>query len=247
MRKVERKQVKCQKCGKTFAVRLKEQKKFCGKNCYWQDKVGKPNGKKRTGKLVKCLLCGKEVYKPKGQIDGRNHFCSLICANKYQSRNKIGVKCLICGKEFLCSKSHNYKYCSIACRDKDPEVIKMLIELNAKQNRMKKETSIERIGYKLLNELNIFYKKQYLINDKFCVDAFLPNEKLIIQFDGDYWHGYRKNIFKVESRIQKRMKLDISQDAYLKKCGYKVLRFWEHDLLKANEEFIYEHIKRTIQ
>ncbi len=247
MRRTKTKQLNCLNCDKVFSIRETQNNKFCCIYCYWEYKKGKDNPSRKTGKIVDCLYCGKEVYKPKGQIDGRKHFCSIVCANKYQGRNKVNVKCLICGKEFLASKSHNYKYCSITCRDKDPKFAKMLAQMNAKQSHSKKETSIEKIGYKLLDKLKVFYEKQYLINDKICVDALLPNEKIVIQFDGDYWHGYNKDINDVELRIKKRMLLDKSQDAYLKKCGYKVLRFWEHDLIKSNNIFIYEHIKRAIR
>ena len=48
-----------------------------------------------------------------------------------------------------------------------------------------------------------------------------------------------------DSRQDKRMKLDKSQDAYMKKCGCTILRFWESEV-KNNREDVYENIRRTI-
>jgi len=55
-------------------------------------------------------------------------------------------------------------------------------------------------------------------------------QKLVIQWDGDYWHN-----------LPKRRQLDESQDKYMKKCGYKVLRFWEHEV-KGNSNKVKEVI-----
>ena len=85
-----------------------------------------------------------------------------------------------------------------------------------------------------------------MINGKICVDVYIPKYNLIIQWDGDYWHGKDKCYEKLEKRIKQRVDLDKSQDAYLKKCGFNELRFWESDVLKK-EDFVYENIEKTIR
>lgn len=97
----------------------------------------------------------------------------------------------------------------------------------ADQQKMKM-SSIEKIGYEILDEIGIPYFRQHLIGEKFCVDAFIPSNNLVIQFDGDYWHGNTEKFPVLDARQKKRVKLDISQDAYMKTCGYRVLRIWEH-------------------
>lgn len=42
------------------------------------------------------------------------------------------------------------------------------------------------------------------------------------------------------------MNYDKSQDSYMKKCGYTVLRFWESDV-KNNRGYVYDNIKRAVQ
>jgi len=88
---------------------------------------------------------------------------------------------------------------------------------------------LEIMGYTFLKELGVKFIAQHIINNKFTVDAFLPDQNIVVQFDGDYWHG-NKNIFKTfDHRQRKRMALDISQDKYMNKIGIKVVRFWESD------------------
>jgi len=44
-------------------------------------------------------------------------------------------------------------------------------------------------------------------------------------WDGEYWH-----------KKPRRKQLDKSQDAYMKKCGYKVIRIKEEQLIKKLKE-----------
>lgn len=82
-------------------------------------------------------------------------------------------------------------------------------------------TKPERTFYEALDKRKITYIPQYLLNNKFVVDAYLPDLNTLIQVDGDYWHNLE--------RVQKK---DKSFNAYAKKCGFKVARFWEHEIYK---------------
>jgi very-short-patch-repair endonuclease len=75
------------------------------------------------------------------------------------------------------------------------------------------ETSIETIVYQKLKDWGIIYEKHYTVNGRFIVDAFLPDYKMIIEVDGEYWHNL--------DRVRKK---DKAENAYLTKCGYKVIR-----------------------
>lgn len=137
------------------------------------------------------------------------------------------------------SKNYNIRYCSIACRDRDPAKVAQLLQMNALQQSLK-ITSIERIGYALLDAIGEPYTPQKVIFGKFCVDACFDDINLVVQFDGDYWHGHPVKFPEPDARQIRRISLDVSQDAYLNKCGYKVLRFWETILNKTPEAVIAE-------
>lgn len=67
---------------------------------------------------------------------------------------------------------------------------------------------------------------------------------LIIFIDGDFWHGYNWNIKKNKlksnraywiPKIERNIQRDMEQVIKLENMGFKVLRFWEHDVNKNFE------------
>lgn len=91
--------------------------------------------------------------------------------------------------------------------------------LGAKSLFNKKSTSIEKKLYEELKKRGLLFETQKLINGRFLVDAYIPSLNLIIEADGDYWHNLE--------RVQKK---DKAENAYLTKCGYKLLRLSEREI-----------------
>lgn len=237
MNKYKLRKFKCIGCGKEVeARRPKNKTKYCSLSCY-RNGI-RPNNK--TGKIIACKNCGKEVYKPLSQLKSKNHFCSKDCANKYQAKDKIKFICKICGEKFSLSKSKveqsNPTYCSWECRIKDKEhIFKNAIKGNVAQQNKKGLNKLELAGQKILKEIGVEFQEQVLMFNKFLVDVLIPSKNIIIQWDGEYWHTKPKRVL-----------LDKSQDAYFKKCGYKVLRITDKEI-KNNIKEVYANITRTIQ
>ena len=67
-------------------------------------------------------------------------------------------------------------------------------------------------------------------------DFVFPKQKLAIFCDGDFWHGYRFHLRKSTlgkywvEKISRNMKRDKKVRSVLKKNGWKVIRFWEHQI-----------------
>lgn len=80
-----------------------------------------------------------------------------------------------------------------------------------------------------LDQLNIDYESSATIKPNFVVDIKIGN--LIIEADGDYWHGHpRFEPLTDRQRNQKRR--DESRNKYLAACGYSVVRIWESEMTK---------------
>lgn len=205
--------------------------KYCSRKCFHLSRV--------SGKIVPCKQCGKETYKSKVHLkNSKNYFCCFDCGAKYSGRNKVEYKCDFCKKSLLVSKSrrrYSGIYCSLNCRNEDPAFRKKNIKANADQQWKTGLNKLELAGREILLKTGINFEEQVLMFNKFLVDALIPDKKIIIQWDGIYWHSK-----------EKRKKLDKSQDAYLNKCGYRVLRFSDNDIYKKGEE-VYENIQRAIQ
>lgn len=83
-----------------------------------------------------------------------------------------------------------------------------------------------RIHYKLVGKPDIVFTKS----------------RLAIFVDGDYWHGYlwtkKKKIPPRkywQAKIKGNMERDKKYTRQLKKDGWKVLRFWEHEVNKNTD------------
>ena len=92
-----------------------------------------------------------------------------------------------------------------------------------KKNIKMGETRIEKMLYNELNQRKISFRKQEVINDRFIVDAFIPSRNLIIEADGRFWHS-----------LDRVIKKDKAENAYLIKCGYQLLRLPEEEIMNGN-------------
>jgi len=91
-------------------------------------------------------------------------------------------------------------------------------------NRVFKDTKIELMMEAELQRRGINYQKQVPLCKVARVDFYLPEYRIVIQCDGDYWH----NIPKVKER-------GIRQDNVLTFNGFNVYRFWEHEIKESVE------------
>ncbi len=224
-------EITCGSCWQIFSADS-ARAKYCSELCFYQ--------KRKTGAVIPCAQCGYEKYFTRGKLrTNKPLFCGAQCANAWQGRNKLRYLCKICGNEFKRSPSslkyENPKYCSIVCRDKDPELLDILRKRSLAQKTKVGPTSIELIGRQILTDLGAEFFEQHTINDRFCVDAFIPAAGLVVQFDGDWWHGHPER-YPVPTAVQRRAQgHDKACNAYLQACGFEVVRVWETDLRKRPE------------
>lgn len=109
--------VKCKICskefyGKPFFLR-KGQAKYCSQICMRQGS--------RTGQIVKCHSCGKEVYKTKKALrisKSKKYFCTKSCQTKW--RNSVFV-----GPLHANWKDGKHSYKSVMLRHKIPKICKL--------------------------------------------------------------------------------------------------------------------------
>lgn len=105
-----------------------------------------------------------------------------------------------------------------------PEAIQKILTKRPK-------TSIEEIISKFLDESGIEYYFQFFINKEstHSYDFKIKGIPLIIEADGDYWHGgpsLEKHFFKVDECIETdKLKTEVANER-----GYDVIRFWESEI-----------------
>lgn len=96
-----------------------------------------------------------------------------------------------------------------------------------------KRTSPEKVLRKALWGKGFIYQPKMVGNPDFAH----KKRKIILFIDGDFWHGYNwKKLGKVppkkywQGKIERNIKRDKKYNKMLKEKGYKVIRFWEHEI-----------------
>ena len=94
-------------------------------------------------------------------------------------------------------------------------------------NRIFRDTSIELKVEAELKQRNINYQKQVPLCNIAIVDFYLPEYRIVIQCDGDYWHNQLG-----------RKERDEKQDKALIFNNFNVHRFWEHEINESVKKCI---------
>lgn len=106
----------------------------------------------------------------------------------------------------------------------------------AMKNNRSRISSLNKLYYNILNELNIEYIPEYEVNN-YHYDIYLPHYNLIIELNGDYWHCnpsiytfnyfhsqinlfayeiWEKDYFKIKNVIDNKYNLVIIWESYIK-------------------------------
>ena len=100
-------------------------------------------------------------------------------------------------------------------------------------------TQIEIYVFQELSRRKIYFQKYYR-GVSGSPDIALPRKKRAVFIDGDFWHGYRFSKLKLRlpkkywlNKIKKNIQRDHTNTIRLKRNGWKVVRVWEHELLKS--------------
>ncbi len=98
-----------------------------------------------------------------------------------------------------------------------------------------RDTTIELKVEEELKRRNLFYNKHVSLCKVAVVDFYLPEFKIVIECDGCYWHNCLIHcpLKHIEARLKDRHK-----DEVLTSNGFKVFRFWEHEINENVKECI---------
>jgi len=98
-----------------------------------------------------------------------------------------------------------------------------------------KDTKPELKMKEILNELNIPFEHQYRLKG-YSFDFYISNSNILVEVDGDYWHGNPKKFSKLNERQKEIKQRDFIKNKVAKDSGFVLLRFWEDDILNNAEE-----------
>lgn len=190
-------------------------------------------------------------------------YCSKSCANKYRKLSmKIKDKslgnyaygkciCEICGTEFQYNKTkRGRKYCSRKCtyaaqaeRGRNGTLNLLSSESRKKafkgnKNALSNGSVIEGVMKATLINNNITFEEEYKIRNTVTggclfLDFAIPELKIDIECDGEYWHTAPKFVEK-----------DKKRDEFLKSEGWTILRFPGRKITKEIENCLEEIVEK---
>lgn len=212
----------CKYCGVDF-VNKNKGSKYCSQVCCKADS--------KKGAFCICANCGKECYVANYKIATRKVskvFCCWECNMDYQRKRRPTRTCKNCGKAFRKKCRSDARYCSVQCKLNSTENLAQLAEMRRRQ-AIRKVNKLERAGYAILDELSLQYEPQFIFG-RYVADAYVKDLNLIVQFDGDYWHGNISRFPNLTQMQLKQKEVDARANHAAAALGYRVLRIWESDI-----------------
>ena len=104
--------------------------------------------------------------------------------------------------------------------------------LNKQASKMSnKLTWPEKKFVSMMKELGIICESQKIVGQK-IFDFYIPSKNMLIEVDGDYWHGNPEKYAEKNGMQRKNAKNDQFKDVLAKGYGYGIERVWENDLKK---------------
>lgn len=227
----------CEVCSAVFRTSdselLRGWGRFCSLRCRSIERFGRP----RVYVDRLCLVCGDEFQATEATIeDGGGKYCSIECRG-INRRNRVTHACRSCGHNFAAAASRpDAMFCSRKCRTEwqrsDPEWQEHMVAMLRNILNLREPTRCEIVLYELMETIfGELWEKQYAIGF-WTVDAAVPELQLVVQADGDFWHGLTIE-HQVYAKVRGNMANDKRCDTYCEAHGWTVLRLWEHELLKA--------------
>ena len=215
----------CSICKNQFPLRYSNDvKKYCSLKC---NGVATGNRCRKTDyPKSQCLKCGNIFEVKRKESTGK--YCSRRCSddtNKNPPAQWFEKACIVCGDVYkFQSKStiNRRKTCSRRCQG-----------VYSAKNQPK-ISSIEILLKEQFDKINLKYEQQFVIG-YFVADFAFPEQMLVVECDGDYWH----NLPKQQAQDKRK------NDRY-ERNGWRVLRFWENEI-KQNPENCLKTVLSALQ
>jgi very-short-patch-repair endonuclease len=127
------------------------------------------------------------------------------------------------------------------------EIIKKNIERSKKPHPKYGTSKLEKkFAKEFLDKLGVKYEDQFYAESiKRYYDFYLPECRVLIEVDGDYWHSYGKVYEEMNPTQKKNARVDKIKNEWALAHGIPIIRIWEHDI-RENPEKVMKILKENI-
>jgi very-short-patch-repair endonuclease len=223
----------CEVCNKKIVYKYKT----CSKECHSLLKNKQLKGIPKPENFMSNEHKNKLSDAHKGKIVSEDTKQKISNSSKGISRNK-GKQPMLGKKHSFCTKKQMSKKAKISFdKGERPQIaqkgIKRSLETIEKIFAKRPMNKLEKFVSSILDANNIEYQFQYFIKTKNNVcksyDFKLKNNNILIEIDGDYWHGgpgVEKHFFKLEEVKEN----DLLKNQIAIENGYSLIRIWESNI-----------------
>lgn len=243
----------CEFCKIKFIVDFKHRKqRFCSKRCMYDWR------KEQNWEELKCLECGnkfKSRKKDRNFVSGKKRmFCSQECNRSSQYRKKKLSEFVVGNKNPFCRNDVKEKIKQTKFKEygdenynnpkKQKQTVYDRYGTNCaffRKSNGKRITSIQKTVFNYIKHRYKSAKIEETLSDVLIsVDIYIPDKKVVIETDGDYWHmnpnkykedDYNKSTHKT---AKETWEYDKKRTEILRDAGYKVISIWETDIKNGN-------------
>jgi very-short-patch-repair endonuclease len=123
-----------------------------------------------------------------------------------------------------------------------------LLNTTLKNNAAKMSTKMtwpEKEFKKLLKELKVEFQVQKIVGNK-IYDFYIPHVNMLVEVDGDYWHGNKEKFSVLNGLQEKVIRNDKFKDGLAAGLGFTLERVWENDL-KVNYKVVKAKFKKLLK
>lgn len=232
-RKVER---RCRQCGEVYR-RVYEKSGFCSISCgsKWNAEHGffdswkQSSLGKRSGQNVPCNECGTQLYIVEHQFEQELHFCDMKCKGLYFGKQYTGSGNPMFGRKLSEQALIKQK--------------RTLLQNHGVTNAffLSKHRTVSKAQQEILDHLSSSvpaarFEGEKLFHSGACryfIDIFSKEAKMIVEYNGDYWHcnptKYSGSFFHPKKRktAEQIWQEDNERMRVLKEKGYHTFTVWE--------------------
>lgn len=226
----------CDFCGKTYtAYSANKDTKFCSRECSSEHKrvtykgrkltpewLSRMNAAKTRDKVVKygeftCPKCNK-VFDTNLSLRSHTSYCN--------NDEKCDVTCHICGKTFKRQRGLTTHIALHHDEERNRQHKETVSNARCSSNTCM-STSAEEL--KFLEHLKALYPDvQHKFKFEGCkheFDFYVPSKNLIVEYDGDYWHG-NPNTMSLTETMKRQYQIDARYTKMALNAGYDIHRVW---------------------
>lgn len=259
MIKMKKIKIKCKFCHSIFSDFKSNERIYCSKACGYNYKKGKTGAeiygiekdKLRTEKISKTMkkkiASGEIVVKiPKNNFSVRNTGNKTLI-ELYGQEKAIEIRKKLCktrqGRKPSLGRvmPEEEKERRRQIYKDRPDIIMKIRRARLNQVFPFKDSEPEKIVQGWLSDLSIEFVKHKVIEIPhfYQCDAYIPSLNLVVECDGDYWHGnlnygrlkeLNYTYDTLPAKVKRKVDVDKIRNKELIDAGYKVLRLWEHEI-----------------